>query len=304
MSYLVLLGPVVAGLAGLGVAFVAYGYGQARARNARARRLASVVGLQDKRLAPNVKSASAGWSVAAARLRQLGLLLNAHPSAATRVATVVALGTALVGLILGQVMWLPFAAGAGAIVIVVRRLSASRRALEQQAPAALEMLSAALRAGYSVPQALARVARESPEPTASEFDRVERELSLGASLAESLTHLAQRTALTEYQLVSIVIWIHAQVGGNLPVVLDSLVVTLRERFDLQEQVLALTAQQRLASLVLTLLPVGVLMLLLLVDRPTVEPMFTESAGRVMLAIAATLLSTGWIVMRAVGRVDA
>lgn len=304
MSELVLVGPVVAGLAGLGVAFLAHGFAQARARNARARRLANVVGLHDKQLATNAKGTGAGSSEGAARLRQFGSLLKAHPSVATRVATVTALGTALVGLILGQVMWLPFAAAAGAIVIIVRRMSASKRALEQQAPAALEMLSAALRAGYSVPQALARVARESPEPTASEFDRVERELSLGASLADSLTHLAQRTALTEYQLVSIVIWIHAQVGGNLPVVLDSLVVTLRERFDLQEQVLALTAQQRLASLVLTLLPVGVLMLLLVVDRPTVEPMFTEPAGRAMLAIAATLLSTGWVVMRAVGRVEA
>ena len=291
----------VALLAGLGGSLLAYGLIRTGARKARSRRLVQIVGLVQPAVGPRVRRVD--WLPLELLARQFVGVLRGYSALVSRLATVLGLAAAVTGLISGEVIWfglLPVACGA---VFWVHRQSATRRRLERQAPAALEMVSAALRAGYSVPQAMARVARELPAPTAAEFGRIERELALGSSLSDSLTKLAERTTLSEYTLVSIMIWIHAQVGGNLSVVLDSVVDTLRERFDQREHVLALTAQQRLASLVLTLLPVGIFVLMLMVDRPTVEPMFTLPAGRVMLGVAAVLISMGWLAMRGLGRVE-
>ena len=59
----------------------------------------------------------------------------------------------------------------------------------------------------------------------------------------------------------------------------------------------------MASLVLSLLPVGVLLLFLTVDRAFIEPMFNLPVGRILLTLAALLLTAGWAAMRGVSRVE-
>jgi Flp pilus assembly protein TadB len=293
----------VPALVGVGAGSLIYGWQRNRTRQARSRRLAKVVGLGQPSPGVANRARRAAWALVSVNWQRLSRTLIAHQVAATRSATVTILLGGVVGLLSGQVACYVPVVFAVAVLTWLRQQSAAHRRLEEQAPAALEMLSAGLRAGYSVPQAIARVGRESPQPTAGEFAAVGRELAVGSSLADSLMHLAQRTALADYTMVGTVIWIHGQVGGNLAVVLDSVVATLRDRFDLREQVRALTAQQRMASTTLSMLPLGVLMLLLLVDRPFVEPMFALPAGRVLLGIGAVLLAAGWGTMRALSRVE-
>jgi tight adherence protein B len=108
---------------------------------------------------------------------------------------------------------------------------------------------------------------------------------------------------SDYELVAIIVRVQYEVGGNLAQILDSVGNTLRERFELRRQVNALTAQQRLSSLVLTVLPFGLLLLLFIMDRSFVDPLFTEPVGRLMLAAAGAMVFTGWTIMRSVGRVE-
>jgi dienelactone hydrolase len=120
---------------------------------------------------------------------------------------------------------------------------------------------------------------------------------------EAVAHLARRTALPDYALLSVIIYVHAQVGGNLAVVLDSVARTVRERIDVRQHALAVTAQQRLASRVLSLLPLGLLLFLAVTDRPFVEPLFTMTVGRLLLGVAGVLLLCGWIALRSFSRVE-
>ena len=78
---------------------------------------------------------------------------------------------------------------------------------------------------------------------------------------------------------------------------------LRERFELRRQVNALTAQQRLSSIVLTTLPFGLLAVLFVIDRGFVEPLFVQPVGRLVLAIAGAMVFIGWTIMRSIGRVE-
>jgi tight adherence protein B len=192
------------------------------------------------------------------------------------------------------------AAGAYGLGARLRR----QQALEAQALEAIQLLSSGLRAGYSVPQAITLVARNSPEPTASEFGLASQEIGLGVDLAESLSRLGQRNANPDYTLVAIIVGVQHEVGGNLAHILDSVTTTLRERIELRRHVDALTAQQRLSSVVLTLLPFALLTFLFVMDRSFVEPLFSEFIGRILLVLSAVMVLVGWTVMRSIGRVEA
>ena len=115
--------------------------------------------------------------------------------------------------------------------------------------------------------------------------------------------MARRTANRDYELVAIIIRVQHEVGGNLAQILDSVGSTLRERFELRRQVNALTAQQRLSSMVLTVLPFALLALLFTMDRSFVDPLFTAPLGRMILAIAGAMVFIGWTIMRSIGRVE-
>src|SRR3984893_17470149 len=178
-----------------------------------------------------------------------------------------------------------------------------RRRIEVQALDAMQLLASGLRAGYSVPQAITLVSRHSPEPTASEFALAAQEISVGVQLADAIARLSKRTANSDYELVAIIIRVQYEVGGNLAQILDSVGNTLRERFDLRRQVNALTAQQRLSSMILTGLPFGLLAFLFVMDRSFVDPLFTNPIGQALLVVAGVMVFIGWTVMRSMGRIE-
>jgi len=66
-----------------------------------------------------------------------------------------------------------------------------------------------------VPQAIGLVAREAPEPTASEFGLAGQEIFVGVGLADAMRHLAQRTANPDYELMSIIVRVQHEVGMDI-----------------------------------------------------------------------------------------
>jgi len=211
--------------------------------------------------------------------------------------------SALIGIAAVSPIWLFFAGVLAVAAWVLGANDRRRQRIEAQALDTMELLASGLRAGYSVPQAIDLVARHSPEPTASEFALAAQEIALGVQLFEAIKRLAERTANKDYELVAIIIRVQHEVGGNLAHILDSVGSTLRERIELRRQVNALTAQQKLSSMVLTVLPFGLLLFLFVMDRSFVEPLFTTFIGRLILAVAGTMVFLGWFFMRSIGRME-
>lgn len=284
---------------GLGTALLVYGFVLSRARAAATRRMMTfVVG--------EVQIESSG-PLRSLDVRQLGSALVAlirRRSGLVRVLLILlALSAIALGFTTGSFLWLLTALLFAGSLFFVSGKSKRERLLEEQAPAALEMLAAGLRAGYSVPQALALVARESPLPTAEEFGILEREIGLGLDLATAATRMAQRTANQDYEFVAIILTVQHDTGGNLAQILDAVATTLRERYELRLLVAALTAQQRLSMIVLTCLPLAVLTFLTIANRSFVDPLYNEPIGRMMLGLVGILLTLGWSVMRSMGRIE-
>jgi tight adherence protein B len=118
----------------------------------------------------------------------------------------------------------------------------------------LQMLCSALRGGFSLAQALKMVAKESPEPTRKELERVVQETQLGLGLNTALDNLVARIESADLDLVVTAIKINGRVGGNLTEVLESISTTIRERGKLRREVKVITSMQRMSAYVIGVLP--------------------------------------------------
>jgi len=70
-----------------------------------------------------------------------------------------------------------------------------------------------------------------------------------------------------------VINIQSEVGGNLAGVLDNVVVTIRERVRIAQEIRTLTAMQRITSYILGGLPFLVCAIIMLINPTYMQPMF-------------------------------
>lgn len=166
----------------------------------------------------------------------------------------------------------------------------------------VSLLGASVRAGHSLLQALEQVSKEAPEPSASAFAQVVREIGLGAPQEEALDRLAARFPSEDLDLIVTATNVQHQVGGSLARVLDDIAATLRERMRIEGDITALTAQQRYSAYVLALLPVFVAAALFFVSRDYIA-LLLEGALRYAALLAAAMVALGFILMQKIATID-
>jgi tight adherence protein B len=178
-----------------------------------------------------------------------------------------------------------------------RELRKVRWSFESQLPDNLQVLASALRAGHSFVGALSVVATDSLEPSKREFTRVVADEQLGVPLEDSLREVARRMESSDLEQVALVAELQRRSGGNMAEVLDRVVDTVRNRFDLRRMVRTLTAQGRLARWILTFLPVFLAGIISLLDPSYMKPLFTSSGGQLVVAIAAVMVVMGSLAIK-------
>jgi tight adherence protein B len=72
---------------------------------------------------------------------------------------------------------------------------------------------------------------------------------------------------------------------------------VRSRFELRRLVKTLTTQGRMSRWVVSLLPVGLLVLITAINPTYMEPLYTHPLGRVALAFAAVMIVAGSLVIK-------
>jgi len=171
---------------------------------------------------------------------------------------------------------------------------ASRRQakFDEQLPSTLQLLSGALQAGHSLQQAVDTVVHEAGDPIAAEFQRVLTEARLGRPLEEAFEAMAKRTRSVDFEWTVMAIRLQRQVGGNLAEVLSTVSQTIRDRYSLKRQIRALSAEGRLSSLILSILPVLLFAALLVFNPLFLRPLFTTRLGIMMMAGSAVLMIFG------------
>jgi tight adherence protein B len=204
------------------------------------------------------------------------------------------LAPTLVGLVLGFVApWL----------LLSIRQSRRENAFLAQLPDTLQLLAGGLQAGYSLPQAMDSVVRESKPPISVEFSRALIETRLGMSPEEALDGIAGRTHSRDFSWIVMAIRIQREVGGNLAELLGTVAETLRERERVHREVRSLSAEGRLSAWILGLLPVVFTVYLVLAKGAYLAPLYQEPLGRLMILTALVLLAVGAEWMRRAIKVE-
>lgn len=157
---------------------------------------------------------------------------------------------------------------------VRRRQKARRKAFNDQLGDTITLLANSLRSGYSLLQSMDMISREAPQPTAEEFTRVVREVSLGLSPEEALANLVRRISSEDLDLMVTAINVQHEVGGNLSTILETISNTIRERVRIKGEIETLVAQQKYAGYIVAGMPVLLTLFLFMLNKDYMMPMFT------------------------------
>ncbi|HEX2348002.1 MAG TPA: type II secretion system F family protein [Ktedonobacterales bacterium] len=182
---------------------------------------------------------------------------------------------------------------------VRRRKIARQRKFNEQLPDLVTLMAGSLRTGYAFMQSLELVAREGAEPARTEFQRVVREVGLGIPPEEALGHLVERMQSEDLNLLVTAVNVQREVGGNLVEVLEIIATTIRERIKLLGEVGVLTAQQQLSGYIIAFLPVGLGLLLFIINPTYMLGMFTTTHwfGWTIVSCSSIMVIIGLVVIR-------
>ena len=182
--------------------------------------------------------------------------------------------------------------------LVLGFLAGKRRSkFDQQLGDTLQLLSGGLRAGHSILRAIDAAATESQSPTSEEMRRVVTETSLGRDLLASLNDTAERMRNEDFVWIAQAIQINREVGGNLAEVLDQVNETIRERSEIKGHIKSLAAEGKFSAYILMAMPIGIVVMLMLVNPGYMNVMFTHPLGWGMIVASVILMTIGGLWMR-------
>lgn len=148
-----------------------------------------------------------------------------------------------------------FRMGVSMPAMVLNHMKQARgRKVNAQIMDALTLLSNSIKSGMDIVQGFEMVAKDAMPPISQEFGLVIKNYQLGTTFERALEGMEERveSRLLSYMIKAIVL--QRQVGGNLTKIFERIVENIREESKLEEKLDSLTAQQKIQSVVVAVVP--------------------------------------------------
>lgn len=171
---------------------------------------------------------------------------------------------------------------------------------ERQWPAALLFLSGALKAGLTIDDALALLAKEAPEPLRSRLVSAEARAGSSASLKERLGISLPGDALA---LPRAALLFSQRAGGQAAPLLEQCAQTLQAKLESEDRLRALTAQNRASAWIVGLMPAALLAIFALFAPDYAAPLFQTRRGNAAVLLAAAMVAAGLSVVKRMSRLE-
>lgn len=306
---------IAAAAAFVGVLLVVVGFFQARGSKSSTQRRLEILEAYSAPRADSLvplalRDHTSAWSERTRmQLERAGLALKLHEYIALRL--LVALVAFLVVLALGNGTSLAILLGilAGAVgfmlpAFYVRgRITRQVRKFNEQLEEMITMVSNSLRAGFGLLQAFDLAAEQLQPPMSTELNHLLRDIRVGATLEDALEAMRERVGSHDLDVIITAILIQRSVGSNLSEVLDKVAHTIRERVRLKGEINTLTSQKKLSGWIVGLLPLAIVLIIMAMSFEYMEPLFTTSTGRLLLAIAVALDIAGIVAIRRIVSIE-
>lgn len=174
----------------------------------------------------------------------------------------------------------------------------------EQLPEAMDFIVRASQAGVPPNHALRTVGEQYPKPLGLEFRRMGDSLLLGNDLQDVLDDAALRVNMPDFSFFAVCLLLQRETGGPLSEALDNLSTIIRARRDLRAKTRALTAEGRLSSLLMSIMPFILFGITYSLNPENMQVMFTTDTGRLLLWIAAGMLAIGLLMIRKIADMKA
>lgn len=172
-----------------------------------------------------------------------------------------------------------------------------------QLAGAMDNMSNALKAGFSIQQAFASIVEEGENPIAQEFAMFLQQLRVGVPFEDALADMDRRMDSEDLTLMIQSIEIARQTGGNLTEVFDRIAETIRERRRIEGKIKSLTAQGRIQGRVVSAMPLVLGLGLYLIDQQMMTTFLRSTAGIMVLLLVVVLELLGAFFIRRIVDID-
>jgi len=175
--------------------------------------------------------------------------------------------------------------------------------VNKQLQDALILLSNSLRSGMDIVQGFEMVSRDLLPPIADEFGLVVKNYQLGTPFEQALDGLNDRIDSRMLAYIIKAIIIQRQVGGNLTVIFSRLVENIREESKLEEKLQAMTAQQKIQSVVVSIMPFVMMLVMFIFNPSQMISFYTSPIGVVIFLFCVFWIAIGMKVLKKLGEVQ-
>jgi tight adherence protein B len=114
---------------------------------------------------------------------------------------------------------------------------------------------------------------------------------------QALEDLGRRVPLLEVNLFIAAVQLHSRTGGKLSEVLSGLAENMREGISLQGEVRSLAAHGKLTGIILTVLPIGIAIMMLIVSPGYMQTLFNHPYGKNLITAAVVCLVLAQLIIR-------
>ena len=189
------------------------------------------------------------------------------------------------------------AASVMALMLFVMRKKQQTEEFEQSMVQVLGLISRAVSAGLSVPQAISQVAESQSGLMGREFSRIEDQLALGHGMRYTLNEACIRLPYKAFRYFTIALLLNQSNGGQLREILHSLSRTLHDNRTMQKKVKSLTSEPRIAARFLSLLPIGLMAIVAWIDPSLFLLLIETEMGQSVLIYCVVSILVGAITLQ-------
>jgi tight adherence protein B len=162
---------------------------------------------------------------------------------------------------------------------------------------AIDVIVRGVKSGLPINDCLKIISAEAAEPVRTEFRDLVEGQKVGVSLDQGLGKVYERMPLAEVNFFQIVLSIQAKSGGNLAEALGNLSKVLRERKKMRAKIQAVSQEAKSSAAIIGALPPGVMGMLYLVAPDYLMPLFSTTAGNMIIVGGLMWMGIGILIMR-------